>query len=179
MAKGYKPKCSALLSLERLCKLFGLPDPADNESSGGTYAYCYREAVNDGKTESEAEEIAQAAEQDEQDEQDKKQLEAILRVSVDAFDTHDLTLATVDSGKHRGDYRVTPRKTWRDAAERVRDTINGVGHFHFSSLRELRDSGPYTDREVVLLHLGYIPDRAEVYGTARARHSYDRAMRYG
>lgn len=53
-------------------------------------------------------------------------------------------------------------KRWEDAADKIRETINGVGYFTFYSLREFLESGPYTARQAALSHLHCVlppPDR--------------------
>ena len=54
--------------------------------------------------------------------------------------------------------------TWRDVAEEMRQLVNGVGYFHFSSLTEFLDSGPYEPEDAVRLHLHYLRRYKEVYG---------------
>ena len=55
--------------------------------------------------------------------------------------------------------------------------VNGVDYFHFGTLKEFLDSGPYSGREAVLNHIGYIPQWAEVYGDTDARRIYESHVR--
>jgi hypothetical protein len=102
-------------------------------------------------------------------------VDAVMHVMHDCLDKHGLELVAVPPKSKRAlrtwdpdrswEYRVqpTPGRTWRDVADNVRRTINGVGMFVFDTTREFLDSGPYTAREAVLQHLGWIPDWYDVY----------------
>ena len=61
-------------------------------------------------------------------------------------------------------YKITPLRTWRESLGLMLQTINGVGYERYSSVREFLDSGPYTEREAVLGHLGYLAQYGKVYG---------------
>ena len=100
------------------------------------------------------------------------------------LEAHDLELSPAYKkirGKPVGDHpfelRIHPVKSWNASADAIRETINGVGYFHFSSLREFLDSGPYTARQAVLEHLGYIKDYPAVYGSKSAQGIYDSYFR--
>lgn len=128
------------------------------------------------------EEENQKAEAEAEAEQWKNYQDAVMSVAERLFGEHHLSLIPVWKGrKHRHieKYRIQPAdtKTWKDAAEEVRQTINGVGYFHFTTLKELQDSGPYTPREVVLNHLHYIPRWQEVYEGGTAAGLVDRELR--
>lgn len=82
---------------------------------------------------------------------------------------------TARTDKRRYDFKIVPSNSWDDAANKIRETINGVGTFHFNNLREFLSSGPYTARQAVLSHLGYIKRYPDVYGGSGARQLYDRA----
>jgi hypothetical protein len=62
--------------------------------------------------------------------------------------------------------KVAVKKATRELSE----TVGGVGYFHFGSVKELTDSGPWTVREAVLGHLGWMKDWYEVYGERRPRN---------
>ena len=74
-------------------------------------------------------------------------------------------------------FKITPEKSWKDSANYIRETINGVGDFHFYTLKEFLDYGPYTAREAVLSHLSYISDYPKVYGDHSAKTLYERSFR--
>lgn len=51
------------------------------------------------------------------------------------------------------------------------------GDFHFDSLREFLASGPYTARQAVLSHLGYLKRHPHVYGGPSPRQMYEQHWR--
>lgn len=129
-----------------------------------TYDCAMREARAEGKSEEEAEKYAAEAEQAEIDEVLKKYMNELESVFEQMCSDHGLEV-TKHTSKKKGIYfTLTPKKSWRDAAECIRDTINGVGSFYFSSLKEFLASGPYTAREAVLTHLHWMKRRPDVYG---------------
>jgi len=67
---------------------------------------------------------------------------------------------------------------WDAAARELITTINGVGYFHFDSLQDALDSGPYRDsREFVLNHLGHMKRWFDVYEGSTARRAFERRLR--
>jgi hypothetical protein len=109
----------------------------------------------------------------------------VVAVAESVFGEHKLELVEVKKSKGRGKsrrewvegWRVVPRTTWEDAAREIIQTINGVGYFHFGSLKEACASGPYTTRQFVLAHTHWIPSWFEVYGEGKAANHVDRACR--
>lgn len=87
---------------------------------------------------------------------------------------HGLRLADT---KNSWDKKIVPMESWKDAADRIRHTINGYGMFEFGTLKEFLDSGPYTDRGAVLNHLHWIKTWYQVYGSPNAQGQLDRALR--
>lgn len=100
--------------------------------------------------------------------------DALLHAAKRAFGDHGLELTPVGKHDRPWEYKIEPVKSWEDAADRIRDTINGVGYFEFSSLREFLDSGPWTAREAVLGHLHTMTSRPIVYGDTRYKRSFER-----
>jgi hypothetical protein len=176
---------SDITNIDTLAKLFKLPDAEkimDLDMGSETYSYVHNEALKEGASEEQAEERAQKAEEEEQDERYKKWYDAIEAISDDLFGKHGLTLVP-RKYKKKGvkrpfDFKIVPKTSWADAANKIRETINGVGVFGFDSLKDFLDSGPYTAREAVLGHIGWINDYPEVYGDYSPSHQYDRHMRY-
>lgn len=102
---------------------------------------------------------------------------AVMRVAEDLFERHGLELVGAHGDEdYPFEYRVTPSDSWPAAAEKIMQTINGVGMFQFDSLREFLRSGPWTAREAVLLHLGTIKDYPEVYGSSSPQRQYEAAF---
>lgn len=174
------------LTMEQIAKLLELPTP--DEFSDGlmeyceTYSYVYREAIEEGASEEDAEERVQKAQQEEQDEAYGRYRRAVEQVAEKLFREHGLEFTPVKvKGKvpqFPWEYRVYPIRTWQDAANNLRETINGVGMFYFGSLKEFLSSGPYTPRETTLQHLHWIKWHPKVYGDYDASYHYNRAMRY-
>jgi hypothetical protein len=147
-------------------------------SSLDVYGYAYKQALKEGLSEADADEAAQKVEQDEADEAVFKYMDAVQAVAEKLYGEHGLMLDPVDrNSRHPFVFRVRPEVSWNDAANKIRQTINGVGMFHFHDLREFLSSGPYTAREAVLQHLHWIADHPRVYGNGTARSMIDRRLR--
>jgi hypothetical protein len=96
---------------------------------------------------------------------------AVLHVANHLFLQHGLVLEGDDP------YRLVPEKSWNDVLSHVRETINGVGYFHFSSNRELMNSMPTkSPKAAVLAHLGWIKDWPAVYGEGSTQGMYERQL---
>lgn len=100
--------------------------------------------------------------------------QAILLVAGDLYRRHGLDLRP--HGRER-DLKIVPQATWEDAAEKIRQTMNGVGIFHFGSLGDFLRSGPYTARQAVLGHLRTITDWPLVREGRRASRLVEERMR--
>lgn len=100
---------------------------------------------------------------------------AVENIAEHLLTEHGLLLVK-DEKKHT--YQIKPQKSWREACDKIRETINGVGYFFFGSVGEFLRSGPYTPKECVLSHIGWIKSWYEVYGDTNAQSRLDRAMRY-
>lgn len=169
-------KNSDKITIEQLAKLFALPDwDKIDEMNQQHYWEMSRGA--------EGEEAQIDAEREAQDEVYRQWYDAVEHVAEKLFGEHGLEfLAMKHTRKVQKDYRphqlkIIPSMTWSDAADKIRETINGVGDFHFDSLREFLDSGPYTARQAVLAHLGYIKRYPAVYGGLGANQMYEHAWR--
>lgn len=170
------------ITFDQLCKMFKVSDLEtlmDNfYRNDSCYSYYYKEAIDSDKTEEEAEEYARQQESNELDEYLTKYQRAVM-VAVDKlFEEHGLFLKPYK--KEAGfKFHILPIKTWNDAAEKLRQTINGVGYYHFNNLKECKDVQPYsTLRQFVIDHIGWIKDYPEVYGDYSVQNRVDRSMRY-
>lgn len=180
--KSWLGDVSDSLDVDQLANLLGVKPLNDIDYESGNYGYFIdmfkREALDDGMSEDDAqsyaEEKAQAEEQAEVDKAFLEYKDAIDHVAEKLFNEHGLDL-TWNAKKFV--YKIAPQKDWKDAADKIRMTINGVGRFEFSSLKEFLDSGPYTAREAVLSHLGWIPQWIAVYEGGTAAGMVDRRMR--
>lgn len=155
-----------------IAKLLGIPE-FDTETSGDTYSYAFRQAEEEGATQEEAEQFAQKAEEEEEAEAYRSYTNAVMSVANDLFGKHGLDLVLAKNGS----YAVAPTESWEKAANDIRETINGVGYFHFNTLKEFLDSGPWTARQAVLEHLHWIKDYPRVYGEGTATSMFDRRLR--
>lgn len=182
-------KTSAVMNIDELAKLFGIPSSEEIDESvctyGGAYGFAYKRALSEEKSEEEAEAAAQAAEQEEREEAYQKWYAAVEFAARHEFDLHKLDLVQAYKrvrGRKVGserpyDLRVVAPYGWKEAAREIMRTINGVGMFEFNTLKEFMNSGPYTAREAALQHTHWINRRAEVYGDRSARSLYDGRMR--
>lgn len=90
--------------------------------------------------------------------------DAVVNTSKYLFEQHNLYLES----KKPFIYCVQPVVSWKDSANEIIETINGVGMFEFLSVKEFLESGPYTPMMAVMNHLHWIPDWVRVYGRGTA-----------
>lgn len=162
-----KGKTSTKIDVDRLVKMFGLPEWNDIDELNHHY---YWEAARGAEDE-------EAAEQEARDELYHKWYDAVTGVAERLFGEHDLELLPIGKKDRPYEFKIVPKKDWKEAADKIRTTMGGVGYFDFSTLREFLDSGPYTAQQAVLSHLNTISDYPSVYGGSSARSMYDQAMR--
>ena len=171
-----KKPISNTFDFEGLCEAFGLKTDLHDfmESNvdyfGETYAQVYKEAKEEGKTDREAEKAAVRAEFALSFIAQSTYIGAAYSTIEKQAENHfDLNVEQKGSNK----YTVSPRKDWKTSLKAIIETINGVGYFHFSSVREFLQSGPFTEREAVLSHLHYLKDYGEVYGVFRLQREFE------
>lgn len=175
---------SDVVDLDEIARDFKLTTITDYDDSiidsfADTWSHARKEALSEGMSEDEADEKAREAEQAERDEAVGHYMDAILRVADKLYGEHGLVLEPKHKGKGRSfEYKVAPEKSWSDAANKIRETINGVGMFEFRDLQDFLRSGPYTARQAVLSHLHWIADWPSVYGEGTPRSMVDRQMRH-
>lgn len=171
------------ITIEALAKMLGLPswDEID-ELNRDYYADCAAGAcdIDPSDHDSEPFDAQIKAEEEAQAEIFGKWHGAVLAAASALFEAHDLDLVELmpkgaPAGARSWDFRIVPHagRTWQSAADKIRETINGIGYFYFSTLAEFLASGPYTARRAVLAHLGVIARYPEVYGSASARRIYE------
>jgi hypothetical protein len=180
-------KAKDAFELHELAALFDIPD-SDTITmieNPDLWHAGYQEAIREGKSEEEAEEQGQKWEWAEQEEIFRNYKNAVEGIADKMFGDHDLVLVEkkVRPKGAKKDvtysiYKIAPETTWDNAAMKIIDTINGVGMFEFSNLKEFKSSGPYSSsRDAVLQHLHWMKRRPEVYGDARPNALFERAMR--
>lgn len=179
-----KKTASDNITIEDLVKMFGLISSTELDEINLHYFdeigdEAYKRAKRDGKREPGAEKAMRKAEEEAQTELYEKWYDAVEYVANELFGHHGLELMPrkKSNNKRPWELKVFPTTSWEAAANKIRGTINGVGDFHFSSLKEFLESGPYTARQAVLEHLGYIRRYPDVYGTESASRMYESHMR--
>ena len=164
------------ITIDQLAKLLGLPDwDSVDEKNQHHYWEMSRDA--------EGEDTQIKAEQEAQEAVYRQWYDAVESAAEKLFGEHDLEfLAMKHTRKVNQNYRphvlkIIPSKSWDDAADKLRETINGVGDFHFESLREFLKAEASTAKQAVLSHLGYIKRYPAVYGGLGANQMYEQAWR--
>jgi hypothetical protein len=146
------------ISFDRLCKLFGVEEQLDNWIEN-----IYRNLDTDN-TENEVSEAID------------KYRDAILYAAEKLFGEHELELIPLKRSAWA--WKIVPTKTWKKSAYKIIDTVNGVGMFRYDSLKDFLESGPYTERQAVLSHVGWIPARYEVYNGGKAKSLIMRRLQH-
>lgn len=163
-------KSSGVLNINELVEMFSLPnwDKIDDANID----YYFQESKGAGD-----EEAQEKAEGEARDELFRRWHDAVMFVADHEFEEHGLELRPTRQDRTPYEYRVVAAKSWADAAEKIRQTVNGVGYFSFASLKGFLSSGPYTPRQAVLGHLHWMRRRAEVYGDTSPRRTFERQFR--
>ena len=176
VARETKPnvrdKTSDKINIDQLAKLLGLPDWERIDEMNQQNYWEMSSSAGDEDAQMEAERRAQ-------DDVYGQWYDAVESTAEKLFEQHGLELKPTGkqgSVKRRYDFKIDPSTSWNDAANKIRETINGVGDFHFDNLREFLDSGPYTARQAVLSHLSYIKRYPAVYGGQGAHQMYEAAF---
>jgi len=153
------------IDIDQLAKLLDLP-PWENVDERNQHYYW--ELARGSEDEDAAERAAQ-------DEVYGQWYDAVERAASKLLEEHDLELQPANSKDTSRPYqlKIVPSSSWNSSANKLRETINGVGTFHFNDLKEFLSSGPYTARQAVLSHLSWINRHPDVYGGQSARRLYD------
>jgi hypothetical protein len=186
-----KAKRTNTIDIDHLAKLLGLPKLEDIEERNSDYIMesggnARDEALEEAKrfdydvSDEDLEEIEMKGQERAQDDVYRSWHNGVESAAEYLFDKHGLILEPIyqkGKGGYLHEFKILPIKSWEDAAHGILNTINGVGDFFFDSLEDFLDSGPYTAREAVLAHLGYISDYPRVYGDRTARSLFDSSFR--
>jgi hypothetical protein len=161
------------ISIADLAKMFNLPDwDRIDDLNQQHYWQMAKESVDDPNDEDEM----QKAEEKAQQEIYHQWYDAVEHVGDNLFGEHGLELKQIGKKGRSFELKITPQNSWNDAANKIRETVNGEGMFGFSTLKEFLDSGPYTAKQAVLSHLGYIRHYPAIYGGTGARTMFDNAF---
>jgi hypothetical protein len=166
-------KTSDKINIDQLAKLFGLPDWDKVDEMNQQHYWDMARNAEDEESQIEAERAAQ-------DEIYGQWYDAVEHVASKLFEEHGLELHPTGkqgSEKRRYDFKIVPQSSWNDAADKIRETINGVGDFHFNNLKEFLYAESSTARQAVLSHLGSIKRYPAVYGGLGAHQMYEQHWR--
>jgi hypothetical protein len=162
------------LTIEELSEALGIKIPeVEPDNFDGVFMDAKNYYLQKGLSEEDAEEKAQES----VDENMDGYLKEINR-TFDSYSEELLGEVFLDLSQ-KGDsgiYTVTPKHSWKESAEALRELINGYGVFHFGSLRDfLKSSGP-TAREATLTHIHWMRYYPEVYGGGSTQREFDRRL---
>ena len=164
------------ITIDQLAKLLGLPDwDRVDEMNQHNYWEMSRGA--------EGEDAQIEAEQKAQEEIYRQWYDAVESTAEKLLGEHGLELlAMKHTRKVQQNYRphvlkIIPSKSWDDAANKIRETLNGVGDFHFDSLSEFLKAEDSTAKQAVLSHLGLLKRYPAVYGGLGANQMYEQHWR--
>ena len=170
-------KLPSKFDIDGLCKLLEIEQHDVSNHFIDEFLWAKDNAIKEGKTEEEAEEIGQQAECDACDEHFVKFKSAVLHTAEQLLDIHSMKLVGLKDGYR---FEIAPKTTWEDAATAIKETINGYGSFYFKSTKEFLTSGPYTARQAVLSHLHWMKQYAAVYcdSSLNPANIFEREMQY-
>jgi hypothetical protein len=178
---------SNVYDLEELTEAAGLHTPNQwqdrmDSFERGTYSYTYQEALREGESEERATELAETAEEKERDEEFYRYHGAVMYVLDTAAEGNHLELIpTSPEEAYPFEFFVRPRGDfgWEHVAIVVMNTIEGEGYFGYQGdLNAFLDSGPYTARQAVLVHLHVVfATWWNVWQSTSASQVFDRQLR--
>jgi phosphatidate phosphatase APP1 len=157
------------IDLDRMAKILGVKSPeaydeAISENPNDIYGVVYREALSEGCSEEQAEEKAMQAEPEERESYVRKYISNL--VNVFEQEAENLKLDVTPLKTKPGVYALTPKEGWVASAVKTRSIVHGIGGWWFTSFKEFLSSGPYTPRQAVEAHLGYLGSQWKLYGYA-------------
>ena len=182
-AKGARP---ILVKWEEMAKDLGIKtyDQFDFDTSE-VYGHAHREALKEAEGYDMDESAAEAFAEEKALEAEGEYSESLFKAYMSALEEaveRTFEPANLDVSFSDWTFRLSPKKSWEDSAKQIIEVINGVGYFHFSTLREFLDSGPYTAREAVEKHLHWMKSYGDVYGDPSPARifekSFEHATRY-
>ena len=172
-----------------LCKDLGLKRPDleaygyyDYFEGGDSYGYFLKEAEKEGMTEAAAETYAQEKSDEVDEEAAENYYDAILDCTEEAITTYlgyiDATFSLVSKKPLNGFsvVRIKPNTSWKKTCELLIEIINGVGYFHFDSVRDLCNSIPDTVVGAAMSHLHWLKSYGAVYGEESPAHMVEREL---
>ena len=179
-------KGGILYSAEFMKKHFKLP-PLDeiHEANFDFYSEQSYGAVEEEKQERERNEEPPMTEAEEQEFRWKIEEEVsnrVFKLYVNAAEealNHVLGQHHLNAEYFEGNWLVKPEsgKTWKDAAEQIMETMNGVGMFYAPSLKEFYEQTSVKSfKELVMTHIHWAAYYPELYGTARIERIFEESF---
>jgi hypothetical protein len=176
------------INIDQLAQLFDLPAfddidelNRDHVMEAGSAAYNSAREDDEDASESDLEAAREKAEMRAQDEIYNSWYDAVEGATSSLFEQHHLELEPTGkegTEKRRYNFKIVPKKTWLDSAEKIRQTADGVGSVYVGNdVKEFLSLGPWTARQAVLEHLGVITSYPSVYGSTSAQRLYEHAFR--
>ncbi len=181
----------AVVTIDELARLLALPtyDEVHERADDFIWETAHQswDEDEDGDTDSDA--FMERMQEVESDEVFKPWHSGVEAAATRAFQEHGMALEAMKPAKgapkdaRPWQYKISPLSddgrskttSWARPAEMMVDTINGVGPFYFSSVKDFVDSGPWTTKSAVLSHLHWMRRYPEVYGARPYRSTYDEA----
>jgi hypothetical protein len=178
MTKKTKKILSTFIDWNEVAELLGVmtaDDVLDRFAEGSTWSLVYNDSIRRGMSSNDAEAEATEIDEREQAEAAGRYINALHSVASMFFGYVDMD---VEEKKSKWGVIMSPRTSWNRSADKLRELINGVGMFHFSSLGEFLRSGPYTAKEAVIGHLNFLKRYSDVYGEESPSRKMENMMRY-
>lgn len=163
--------------LDMLIRVMGLNLPTAEEIDDCNRDYTWevmaeakKQAIEDGYTDDEAEEKGLEAESEAMKENFNQHMKAVRNTLNYLLNFHG-----VNFEEKKGKYYLTAEKSWKEIADQVMETINGVGPFYYNSVKSFKEVGPYkTYCEAAMTHIHWMKDYPTVYGNTNYRRIYER-----
>lgn len=105
-------------------------------------------------------------------------LNALEKAAEYLFENHGMEISRKKAKTGASYFGVKPKESWKDVCEKLVETINGVGYFHFSNAAELADSIPDTYKGTAISHFHWMNDYSRVYGCQSANSIYESEMEW-
>lgn len=167
------------ITLSKLLTLLDIPTfdelYEDALRSTWTYTEAFQDAKNNGCSNEEAWVAAEEAEAQESKEYYDKWKSAAEYAANYYTELHGMNL-TYHSENDTVD--IVENRCWRAVADKIKETINGVGIFYYSSVEEFKDSIPAQSyEETAVSHLHWIKRYGDVFGEASPKQMFEHRLR--
>ncbi len=174
IGEGYTETIIDLLRVMELDRVPIIEDMFECGDYHESYEYAYKQAVEDGYSDAEAEQKAMDAESEAVREENDKYINAVQKTINYLFKLHGLHLEV-----NKGMYVITlVDKSWKEVCQKVAETISGYGTFYYEDAKALKEVGPYTSySQAVFNHLHWLKHCPEVFGNIGYGTIYENNIR--